>query len=150
MDESTMRDGPCAGDQHVLEQWTRRVIRGRDIKAWGESGEPRDRIWWPYDEHLDVVTKLPEPLHAHVALHWDRLSRRSDVRPHDTVWRLFRVQDALLSSKVVWRDMAPYMMAMPASPEDIPLKHRLIMSRVGMTFVCLRSAPSSTVGQLAP
>ena len=110
-----------ADSPDLLDTWTRRVISGKDLRAWRAAGA--DRIIWPYHDggELADFSELPEPLRRHLRAHEERLRARADFKGGDAFWRLFRVQPGLELPKVAWRDMSPMLEAALVAPGAIPL-----------------------------
>ena len=102
-----------------LEEWSRPVLSGRDIRAWCADSEKR--ILWAYDDSLTPREDLPAPLEDYFAERAEGLRSRADYRESGPLWQLFRLKSGLLQPKVVWRDLAPRLEAAMATEEVLPL-----------------------------
>jgi methylase of polypeptide subunit release factors len=101
------------------ERWTRRIIRGRDCRAW--SVEAEQRIYWGYDIRGDIRQDVPDAFGSYFEARRAQLEARSDYRDTAPIWQVFRVKSGLTRPKVIWRDLSPKLEAAYAGPEAVPL-----------------------------
>ena len=86
-----------------LAPWSRRALRGRDIRAFRLLATTR--LLWPADARGAPWPNLPPQLVDYLAPHHGTLSRRADL--HDARWwRLFRTTAATAPHRVAWGDLA--------------------------------------------
>jgi hypothetical protein len=86
-----------------LAPWSRRALRGRDIRAFRLRAPTR--LLWPADAHGEPWRNLPPQVGEYLATHRTTLSRRVDL--HDALWwRLFRTRAATAPHRVAWGDLA--------------------------------------------
>ena len=86
-----------------LAPWSRRALRGRDIRAF--QLQAPTRFLWPADARGAPWPNLPPQLVDYLAAHRAILSRRADL--HDACWwRLFRTSAATAAHRVAWGDLA--------------------------------------------
>lgn len=112
----------CGGDPGAYATFSREVIRGRDIRAWGlEPG--LKRMLWPYHEgEVLPMAHLPEGMQRHFKAMESALRARSDCRVgEEKYWKLFRLQDGIEGPKVIWRDMSIWAEATCDEEGRIPL-----------------------------
>ena len=99
-----------------LAPWSRRALRGRDIRAFRAHG--RTRLLWPADARGEPWPNLPPQLLDYLAPHRGLLSRRSDL--HDARWwRLFRTAAATAAHRVAWGDLARRLEATVVESSDL-------------------------------
>jgi hypothetical protein len=107
----------------ALRAWTRPVMRGDHVRAW-HTPESTTRIVVPHDEAGRTLTRLPAPLARHFAPHERTLLARTDLRPREPWWSLFRT-DLLASTgwRVVWADIGRTLRATVLAPHThtVPL-----------------------------
>ncbi|MGM0554747.1 MAG: Eco57I restriction-modification methylase domain-containing protein [Myxococcota bacterium] len=99
--------------------WTRRIVRGRDCRAW--KVDAAQRIFWGYDAHGEVETQVPEEFRTYFEEHRRQLETRADYRSDAPLWQVFRVKPGLTQPKVLWRDLSPKLEAAYAGPDAVPL-----------------------------
>ena len=86
-----------------LAPWSRRALRGRDIRAFRMQAPTR--LLWPADARGEPWPNLPPQVSAYLASHRGTLSRRTDL--HDERWwRLFRTGASTSAHRVAWGDLA--------------------------------------------
>jgi hypothetical protein len=107
------------GTQEAVEEWSRPVIGGRDIRE--RAVDPSGRLLWAYDDRFDPRDDLPDRLRDYFEEHAEALRSRSDYRGSGPLWQLFRLKPGLLKPKVVWRDLAPKLEAAVAPASVVPL-----------------------------
>ena len=118
LDEATSRELFSRTPEQQPE-FTRPVLGGRNIEPWKLDAE--QCILWLYDDDLELREDLPEELWRHLRSFQKSLEARSDHRPRQPWWRLYRVQPGIAGPKVVWRDLSMWMEAAPCMDGEIPL-----------------------------
>ncbi|MEP6589865.1 MAG: hypothetical protein ABJC19_01675 [Gemmatimonadota bacterium] len=110
----------------ALAPWSRRALRGRDIRAF--CARASTRLLWPADARGVPWPTLPPQLIRHLEPHRAVLTRRADL--HDSRWwRLFRTMAATAPHRVAWGDLACRLEATVVSdPDDIPLNSCYVAS----------------------
>ncbi len=108
---------------HALRPWARPVLRGDNVHAW-HSPDSHTAIVIPCDTDGRTLARLTPPLHRHFAPHERALSIRTDLRPREPWWTLFRTD--LLSGagwRVVWADIGRSLRAtiLPPHSTAVPL-----------------------------
>ncbi len=108
---------------HALRPWTRPVMRGDEVRAW-HAPESHGAIVVPTDPDGRMLARLPAPLSRHFAPHERALTARTDLRPREPWWSLFRT-DLLGSTgwRVVWADIGRSLRATILAPHNttVPL-----------------------------
>ncbi len=107
----------------ALRPYTRPVMRGDQVRAWHtEPGSTAIVI--PCDATGQTLRSLPAPLARHFATHQRALLARTDLRPRDPWWSLFRT-DLLATAgwRVVWADIGRTLRAtiLPPHSTAVPL-----------------------------
>lgn len=101
----------------------RPLLRGEDVRAWRAS--PSRWVIFPHDPRSGrPLARLPPGLARYLAAHEPALRRRTDLRPGDPYWALFRVAPAKLGPCVIWRDIGRRLeaVASPGLPDGpVPL-----------------------------
>jgi N-6 DNA Methylase len=100
----------------ALRPWARPVLRGDGVRPWVTTAGSTVIIA-PTDESGRALPKLSAPLARHFAAHRRALSERTDLRPREAWWSLFRTE--LLSSngwRVVWADIGKTLRATLLQP----------------------------------
>ena len=134
----------------ALRTWTRPVLRGDHVRAW-HTPDSTTRIVVPHDETGRTLTRLPAPLARHFAPHERTLLARTDLRPREPWWSLFRT-DLLASTgwRVVWADIGRTLRATVLAPHTpaVPLNTcygvRLHDPVDAHTLAALLNAPTTT------
>jgi hypothetical protein len=112
------RDVPDA-----LRPWIRPVLRGDHVRAWHTPESPTG-IVIPCDTNGHALTRLSTPLARHFAPHERALTARTDLRPREPWWSLFRT-DLLAPHgwRVVWADIGRTLRAtvLPPHAAAVPL-----------------------------
>ena len=99
-----------------LAPWSRRALRGRDIRAFRMHAPTR--LLWPADGRGEPWRNLPPQVSAYLASHRGTLSRRVDL--HDERWwRLFRTGAATSAHRVAWGDLARRLEATLVTDADV-------------------------------
>ncbi|MBC7841048.1 MAG: N-6 DNA methylase [Gemmatimonadaceae bacterium] len=103
---------------HALRPWARPVMRGDQVRAW-HAPDSQGAIVVPTDPDGRMLTRLPAPLQRHFAQHERALGARTDLRPREPWWSLFRT-DLLTSSgwRVVWADIGRSLRATILAPHN--------------------------------
>ena len=106
-----------------LRPFTRPLLRGDHVQAWN-TPESASLIVIPHDEAGRVLTHLPAGLARHFAPHERMLAARTDLRPREPWWSLFRTE--LLAShgwRVVWADIGQSLRAtvLPPHAPAVPI-----------------------------
>ncbi len=108
---------------HALRPWTRPVLRGDHVRAWNAAASGT-AIVIPCDTDGRTLARLTPPLARHFAPHERALTARTDLRPREPWWSIFRT-DLLASAgwRVVWADIGKTLRAMVLPPhcEFVPL-----------------------------
>ena len=108
---------------HALQPWTRPVLRGDHVRAWHPANIDT-AIVIPCDADGRTLNRLSAPLTRHFAPHERTLTARTDLRPRDPWWSIFRTE--LLGSagwRVIWADIGRTLRAMILPPHStiVPL-----------------------------
>ena len=107
----------------ALRPWTRPVLRGDHVRTW-HTPYSSTAIVIPCDTTGSAVARLSSPLARHFAPHERALAARTDLRPRDPWWSLFRT-DLLgtLGWRVVWADIGRTLRAtvLPPHSTAVPL-----------------------------
>lgn len=107
----------------TLRPFTRPVLRGDLVRAWSAPESPT-AIVIPCDRNGTMLSSLPAPLANHFAPHQRALRDRTDLRPREPWWTLFRT-DLLASTgwRVVWADIGRTLRAavLPPHAPAVPL-----------------------------
>ncbi len=134
----------------ALRPFTRPVLRGDLVRPWSAPESPTS-IVVPCDRSGTPLTALPAPLSRHFAPHQRALRARTDLRPRDPWWSLFRT-DLLGSTgwRVVWADIGRTLRAAILAPHarTVPLNTcygvRLHDPVDAHALVALLNAPTTT------
>lgn len=86
-----------------LARWSRRALRGRDVRAF--HWQCQTRLLWPADPHGHPWAQLPGELISYLTPHRAALQRRADLHG-ERWWQLFRTSAATSPHRVVWGDLA--------------------------------------------
>ena len=135
---------------HALRPFTRPVLRGDQVRAW-HTDPGTTAIVVPCDASGQTLKALPAPLARHFAEHQRALLARTDLRPRDPWWSLFRT-DLLASGgwRVVWADIGRTLRAtiLPPHSAAVPLNTcygvRLHDPVDAHALAALLNAPSSS------
>jgi hypothetical protein len=108
---------------HALRPFTRPVLRGDHVRAW-HTPDSATAIVVPCDANGQTLTRLTAPLARHFAPHERALVTRTDLRPREPWWSLFRTD--LLGShgwRVIWADIGRTLRAtlLPPHCTTVPL-----------------------------
>ena len=134
----------------ALRTWTRPVMRGDHVRPW-HTPDSTTRIVVPHDKAGRTLTRLPPPLASHFAPHERALLARTDLRPREPWWSLFRTE--LLATtgwRVVWADIGRTLRATVLAPHTatVPLNTcygvRLHDPVDAHTLAALLNAPTTT------
>ncbi len=111
------------GAPHTLDPWLRPALRGDHVRPWHTAVSPVS-IVVPCDRDGRTLKRLPSALSKHFAPHERTLTARTDLRPRDPWWSLFRTE--LLAGtgwRVVWADIGRHLRATILPPHDptVPL-----------------------------
>ena len=137
-------------ERDPLHPWTRPILRGDHVQAW-HSPDCTSQIVIPHDEQGRTLTRLPAPLARHFAPFERELLARTDLRPRDPWWTLFRTE--LLSPlgwRVVWADIGKTLRAtvLPPNCTTVPLNScyglRLHDPVDALALAALLNAPTTT------
>jgi hypothetical protein len=102
-------------EPEVGAPWQRPVLLGRDVGALCAS--PAHRLLFAHDAEQGTVVREPgESVREWCERHRVALSARTDARPSDPPWKLFRVRPELLGHRVVWADISRELEAAPLPP----------------------------------
>ena len=108
---------------HALRPWTRPVLRGDHVKAW-HAPDSTTAIVIPCNADGQMLARLTPPLARHFATHERALTARTDLRPRDPWWSIFRT-DLLGNAgwRVIWADIGRTLRAMILPPHTnvVPL-----------------------------
>ena len=134
----------------ALHPFTRPVLRGDLVRAWSAPESPMV-IVVPCDRSGTTLASLPAPLARHFATHQRALRARTDLRPRDPWWSLFRT-DLLGSAgwRVIWADIGRTLRAtiLPPHAPAVPLNTcygiRLHDPVDAHALVALLNAPTTT------
>jgi hypothetical protein len=107
----------------ALRPFTRPVLRGDHVRPWS-APRPPSAIVVPCDRAGTMLPSLPAPLARHFAPHQRELQARTDLRPREPWWSLFRTE--LLAStgwRVIWADIGRTLRAtiLPPGAPAVPL-----------------------------
>ena len=135
---------------HALRPWTRPVLRGDHVAAW-HAPDSDTAIVIPCDADGRMLTRLTPPLARHFAAHQRALEARTDLRPREPWWSIFRT-DLLGSTgwRVVWADIGRALRAMilPPHARAVPLNScygvRVHDPVDAHALVALLNAPTTT------
>ena len=135
---------------HALRPWTRPVLRGDHVRAW-HAPDSNTAIVIPCDAAGRALTRLTPPLARHFAPHERALTARTDLRPREPWWSIFRT-DLLGSAgwRVVWADIGRSLRAMilPPHANAVPLNScygvRVHDPVDAHTLAALLNAPTTT------
>jgi N-6 DNA Methylase/Eco57I restriction-modification methylase len=135
---------------HALQPWTRPVLRGDHVRAW-HPADCNTAIVIPCDADGHTLSRLTAPLARHFAPHERTLTARTDLRPRDPWWSIFRT-DLLGSAgwRVIWADIGRTLRAMILPPHStvVPLNScygvRLHDPVDAHALAALLNAPTST------
>jgi hypothetical protein len=136
--------------RHALREWTRPILRGDHVQAW-HSAILSTHIVIPHDATGRTLTRLPVPLARHFAPFERELRARTDLRPREPWWTLFRTE--LLSPagwRVVWADIGRTLRAtvLPPDCSTVPLNScyglRLHDPVDALALAALLNAPTTT------
>lgn len=135
---------------HALRPWTRPLLRGDSVSAW-HSPDSTSVIIIPHDEHGRTLTRLPAPLARHFAQHERALVARTDLRPREPWWTLFRT-DLLAATgwRVIWADIGRTLRATVLAPHAtaVPINScygvRLHDPIDALALAALLNAPTTT------
>jgi hypothetical protein len=134
----------------ALQPWARPVLRGDQVRAW-HPPELNARIIIPHDVAGKTLTRLPAPLARHFAPFERELLARTDLRPREPWWSLFRTE--LLSAagwRVVWADIGKTLRASILPPQSpvVPLNTcygvRLHDAVDALALAALLNAPTTS------
>ncbi len=139
------RDVPDA-----LRRWTRPALRGDHVQAWQTPPSPT-AIVIPHDDAGRTLTQLPAPLARHFARHERALLARTDLRPREPWWTLFRT-DLLAPQgwRVIWPDIGRTLRATLLAPHSatVPINScygiRLHDPIDALALTALLNAPTTT------
>ncbi len=134
----------------ALRPWTRPVLRGDHVQAW-HCRELQTSIVIPHDDNGLILKRLPAPLARHFAPHERALVARTDLRPREPWWTLFRT-DLIANAgwRVVWADIGRTLRAtvLPPHTTTVPLNTcygvRLHDPVDAHTLAALLNAPTTT------
>jgi hypothetical protein len=109
--------------RNALRPFTRPVLRGDQVRAWSAPESPM-AIVVPCGNNGNALTTLPAPLARHFMPHQRTLLARTDLRPREPWWTLFRTE--LLEStgwRVIWADIGQTLRAtiLPPHAPAVPL-----------------------------
>ncbi len=122
----------------ALRQWTRPVIRGRDLRS--TAGGADRRILWPADARGNPWPELPPAVLAHLAPHRRRLEARTDLQ-RGNWWQLFRTVAATARWRVIWADIATSLQAIVLEdPEPVPLNSCYVIATKSRDAACRLAA----------
>ena len=135
---------------HALRPWTRPVLRGDNVRAWC-AVDSATAIVIPCDGDGRTLARLPAPLARHFAPHERALRARTDLRPREPWWSIFRT-DLLATAgwRVVWADIGKTLRAvvLPPHAESVPLNTcygvRLHDPVDALALAALLNAPTTT------
>lgn len=134
----------------ALRRWTRPALRGDHVQAW-LTPESTTAIVIPHDESGRPLTQLPAPLARHFASHERALVARTDLRPREPWWTLFRTE--LLAPRgwrVIWPDIGRTLRAtlLPPHATSVPINScygiRLDDPIDALALTALLNAPTTT------
>ena len=139
--------------QHVpaaLRPWVRPVLRGDQVRAW-HSADASTGIVVPADKDGRMLARLPAALSRHFTPHERALLARTDLRPREPWWTLFRT-DLLAPTgwRVIWADIGRTLRAtiLPPHAPAVPLNScygvRLHDPIDAHALATLLNAPSTT------
>ncbi len=122
----------------ALREWTRPVLRGRDLRD--SAGRAERRILWPADARGNPWSTLPPAVRAHLVPHRRRLEARSDMQ-HGPWWQLFRTVAATARWRVIWADIATSLQAIVLEdPEPVPLNSCYVIATESRYAACRLAA----------
>lgn len=135
---------------HTLRPWARPVLRGDHVRAW-HTAEAQSAIVVPCDTDGRILSRLTPPLLRHFAPHERALTARTDLRPRDPWWSLFRT-DLLNCTgwRVIWADIGRTLRAtiLPPHNDTVPLNScygvRLHDPVDAHALMALLNAPTTT------
>ncbi|HYW50674.1 MAG TPA: hypothetical protein VE861_08715, partial [Gemmatimonadaceae bacterium] len=106
---------------HALRPWTRPVLRGDHVRPW-HAEDSSLSIVVPLDADGRTLTRLPPALARHFAPHERALHARTDLRPREPWWSIFRT-DLLATGgwRVIWADIGRSLRAMILPPHARPV-----------------------------
>ena len=108
---------------HHLRPWTRPVLRGDHVRPW-HTPDSTTAIVIPCDTDGQTLRHLPPTLARHFAPFQRTLLARTDLRPREPWWSLFRT-DLLATAgwRVVWADIGRTLRAtvLPPHARSVPL-----------------------------
>ena len=103
----------------TLRPWTRPVLRGEHVRPW-HTPDSTTAIIIPCDAMGKAVTRLSTPLTRHFAPYEHALTARTDLRPREPWWSLFRTELLGTSGwRVVWADIGRTLRATVLPPHSI-------------------------------
>ncbi len=135
---------------HPLRPWTRPALRGDHVQAW-QTPPGSTAIVIPHDDAGRALSTLPSPLARHFATHERALLARTDLRPREPWWTLFRT-DLLAPHgwRVVWPDIGRTLRAtlLPPHAAPVPINScygvRLHDPIDALALLALLNAPTTT------
>lgn len=134
----------------ALRPWASPVLRGDQVRTW-QPAESRTSIIIPHDADGKTLTKLPAPLARHFAPHERALHARTDLRPREPWWSLFRTElIGRTGWRVVWADIGRSLRAtiLPPHARAVPLNScygvRLHDPIDALTLAALLNAPTTS------
>jgi len=135
---------------HELLPYTRPALRGESVRAW-HTPDSGTAIVLPCDADGRTLRRLPAPLARYFAPHERRLLARTDLRPKEPWWTLFRTELLAADSwRVVWADIGRTLRAtvLPPHSSAVPLNScygvRFDDPVDAHTLAALLNAPTTT------
>lgn len=143
---------PPSGVRPVLP-----MARGRDLRAW--QVRPSGELWFAHSLDSGAPRSVVDAASAAYAeAHASTLRRRTDLRPGDPLWAVFRTSPASLGHRVAWRDIGTTLEAayLPPVSEGGPVVLNTVYlldagsEAVGVTLAAwLNTAPIRWLAELS-
>jgi hypothetical protein len=133
-----------------MQPYAHPVCRGDQVRPW-HTPPGTGVIVVPYSSDGRVLPRLPAALATHFGAHERALTARTDLRPREPWWTLFRTE--LLAShtwRVIWADIGRTLRACVLAPHraDVPLNTcyglRLADPVDALALTALLNAPTTT------
>ena len=82
------------------------LVRGTDVNEW--TFDVKVYILWPHDKKGNVLENLPNEASAYFnqTKVKNALRKRSDLKPDQMFWTIFRVYEDTLGFKAAWQDLS--------------------------------------------